>query len=45
MALTITEKTDGSIEIALKSDKSFGFLPTLSVTLKDKWDALSARRL
>lgn len=42
MALTITEKTDGSIEITLKSDKSFGFLPTLSVTLKDKWDALSA---
>lgn len=42
MAVAITEKTDGSVEITLKSDKSFGFLPTLSVTLNDKWDALSA---
>lgn len=45
MAVAITEKTDGSVEITLKSDKSFGFLPTLSVTLNDKWDALSAERL
>ena len=42
MAVAITEKTDGSVEITLKSDKSFGFLPTLSVTLNDKWDAISA---
>lgn len=42
MALEISADDDGAICISLKSRQSFGFLPTLSVTLNGKWDAQSA---
>ncbi len=42
MAVAITEKPMAALRSRLKATKSFGFLPTLSVTLNDKWDALSA---
>lgn len=42
MAVTITENSDGSVTVKLKTDESFGFLPTLAVTLTDKWDAQNA---
>ncbi len=42
MAVDITENADGSVRAALKSGENFGFLPTLSITLDNKWDALSA---
>ncbi len=42
MAAQIEENDDGSVAVKLKSTESFGFLPTLSVTLTDKWEALNA---
>ncbi len=42
MAVGIEESDDGSVAVTLKSEESFGFLPTLSVTLPGKWDALTA---
>ena len=42
MAVDIAANADGSVSVKLKSGESFGFLPTLSVTLADKWDANSA---
>ncbi len=42
MAVVIGKNDDGSITVELQTDESFGFLPTLSITLCDKWTALSA---
>ncbi len=42
MAVGIGKNDDGSITVELQTDESFGFLPTLSITLCDKWTARSA---
>ncbi len=42
MAVDIAENADGSIAVTLKSGEGFGFLPTLSITLNNKWEALAA---
>lgn len=42
MAVDIAVNSDGSVTVKLRSGESFGFLPTLSVTLADKWEAQSA---
>ena len=42
MAADIEKNDDGSVAVRLKSTESFGFLPTLSVTLTEKWDAPNA---
>ncbi len=41
MAVTVSVEDNSDIRIEMKSDVPFGFLPTLSVTLNDKW-AVSA---
>lgn len=42
MAVDIAADADGGVAVKLKTDESFGFLPTLSITLPDKWDAQRA---
>lgn len=42
MALEISAGEAGAVSIKLKSTRAFGFLPTLSVALPEKWEAQSA---